>query len=132
MIAVDTNVLIRFLMRDDEKQAQAVYRRLKQAETDRERLFVPLAVVLETMWVLDSAYDKTRVEIVDALQDMRQMAVFEFEKDEVIERLLTDGRRCKADLSDILIAHTASFCGCDAGITFNKDAAKLPFFSLLK
>ncbi len=132
MIALDTNVIVRFLVRDDLKQADAVYRRFKQAETVRERLFVPLAVILETIWVLESAYDKSRDEVLDSLQDMRQMPVFQFEHEDVIERLLADGRNCKADLADILIAHSARAGGCDAGITFDKNAAKLPFFRLLK
>ena len=133
MTAVDTNVIVRFLVRDDENQAQLVFHRLKQAETNREPVFVPLAVVLETIWVLESAYDKTRTEILDALASMRQMPVFTFEKDEVVERVIADGRRFgKADLSDILIAHSAQSCGCDRGSTFDKGAATLPFFSLLK
>ncbi len=70
MIAVDTNVIVRFLVRDDEKQAQTVRRRLKQAENNRERLLIPLLVVLETIWVLESAYGKTRHEIVSSIRDM--------------------------------------------------------------
>ncbi len=132
MIAVDTNVIVRFLVRDDEDQAEAARKRLKQAERERERLFVPLLVVLETIWVLESAYDKSRSEILDSIEDMRQMPVFEFEADAAIARLLDDGRTYKADLADILIAHSAHAASCDAGITFDKGAAKLPFFKLLK
>ncbi len=132
MLAVDTNVIVRFLVRDDERQAEAVRRRLKLAEDRRERLKIPLLVVLETIWVLESAYEKTRSEILDAIRDMRQMPVFEFEADRVIEGLLKDGPRCKADLADILIAHSAENSGCDAGITFDKGASKLAFFNLLK
>lgn len=133
MTAVDTNVIVRFLVRDDEDQAQIVFRRLKKAETNREQVFVPLAIVLETIWVLESAYDKSRFEILDALANMRQMPVFTFEKDDVVERVIGDGRRfAKADLADILIAHSARACGCDTGATFDKGAAELPFFSLLK
>ena len=132
MIAVDTNVVVRFLVRDDEKQSRAAYRRLKRAERDRERLFVPLLVILETIWVLESAYGKSRNEVLEAIEDMRRMAVFEFEKDKVVETLLSSGRKYRADLADLLIAHSAKSCGCEAGITFDKAAAKLPFFSLLK
>lgn len=131
MIAVDTNVVVRFLVRDDEKQAAAAYGRLKQAEKDGEPLFVPLVVVLETIWVLESAYGRSRVEVLDALEDMRRMPVFEFEKDDVVERILSEGRDCRADLADLLIAHSAQSSGCTAGITFDKGAAKLPFFQLL-
>ena len=133
MTTADTNVIIRFLVRDDDKQAKLVYRRLKQAEADRTQIFISLVVVLETIWVLESVYDKSRAEILDAITDMRQMRVFSFEKDEVIECMVKDGRRFnKADLSNILIAHSAQSCGCDKGDTFDKGAATLPFFSVLK
>lgn len=132
MIAVDTNILVRFLVRDDDQQAEAVRNRLKQAESRRERLKIPLIVVLEVIWVLESAYDQTRSDILDAIRDLRQMPVFEFESDDVIERLLNDGLTYRADLADILVARAAEASGCDSGITFDKQAAKLPFFSLLK
>lgn len=132
MIAVDTNVVVRFLVRDDEKQAEQARKRLKQAEESRERLLIPLLVVLETIWVLESAYDKTRAEILDAIRAMRQMSVFEFQGNEVVDRLLADGSQYGTDLADILIAHSARAAGCESGITFDKGASKLPFFTLLK
>ncbi len=132
MIALDTNVVVRFLVRDDETQAEQARRRLKQSEEKRERLLITLLVVLETIWVLESAYDKTRAEILDAIRAMRQMSVLEFEASEVIERLLVDGMEYSADLADILIAQSARAQGCESGITFDKRAAKVPFFTLLK
>ena len=132
MIAVDTNVIVRFLVRDDEKQAEAARKRLKLAETRRERLKIPLLVLLETIWVLESAYDKTRSEILDSIRDMRQMTVFDFESDSIVDGLLNEGLKYTAELSDIMIAHAAEAIGCDAGVTFDKGAAKIPFFSLLK
>ncbi len=131
MIALDTNVLVRFLMRDDDKQARAVYARLKRAEADRESLFVPLLVVLETIWVLESAYEKTREEIVDALDELKDMSIFEFERREALQSFTTEARKCGTDLSDLLLALTAISCGCDAMLTFDKKAAKHPLFQLL-
>ena len=132
MIAVDTNILVRFLVRDDDFQAEAVRKRFKQAEERRERLKIPLLVVLELIWVLESAYGKTRYEILDSIRDMRQMKVFEFEAVNVIEGMLDDGLKYKADLSDILIARSAELQGCTSCITFDKQAGKHPFFGLLK
>lgn len=132
MIAVDTNILVRFLVRDDEKQAETARKHIKEAEVRRERLKIPLLVVLETIWVLESAYDKTKTEILEAIRDMRQMPVFDFESDHVIEGLLKDALKHKADLADIMIARAAEAAGCESGITFDKVAAKLSFFNLLK
>ncbi len=47
MKALDTNVLARFLMNDDELQAQQVYQVFKAAEARHERFYVSLLVVLE-------------------------------------------------------------------------------------
>jgi len=70
MKAIDTNVLIRFLMKDDERQSAAVYRIFKRAEEEREELWVPIVVILETLWVLDSVYDIPRPEIVDTIDTL--------------------------------------------------------------
>ena len=132
MVALDTNVIVRFLVRDDEQQAQAVYRRFKQAEAERAVLFVPLMVVLELIWVLESAYDKSRREIIAAIQDLRRMPVLGFENDDALQHVLLQAEKSKVDLSDLLIAQVAQSSGCEKGLTFDKAAAKLPFFTLLK
>jgi predicted nucleic-acid-binding protein len=41
MKALDTNVLVRFLVKDDEQQAKTVYRLFKQAESKAEAFFIP-------------------------------------------------------------------------------------------
>ncbi|MFO7534339.1 MAG: type II toxin-antitoxin system VapC family toxin [Kiritimatiellia bacterium] len=130
MIALDTNILIRFLARDDEKQAQIVYARFKKAEASHEVFFVPLLVVLETIWVLESAYGKTRQETLDSLDALKSMPILKFEKPAVLQTLLSEGKKNHTDLADRLIALTAHACGCAGGITFEKKAAKLPFFQL--
>jgi predicted nucleic-acid-binding protein len=131
VIALDTNVIVRFLVRDDEKQAQAVYARLKQAEAAREALFVSLLVVLETVWVLESAYDKSRMEILDSFDELKNVPILEFEKTQMLQNWLAEGRKSNADLSDLLIALAARSCGCSGAITFDKKASKFPFFQLL-
>jgi predicted nucleic-acid-binding protein len=131
VIALDTNVLVRFLVRDDEKQAQLVYARFKQAESGREVLFVPLMVVLETIWVLESAYAKSRKEILDSFDELKSMPVLKFEKVQVLQALLSEGRKGNADLSNLLIGLVAQSCGCSRGLTFDKKASKFPFFQLL-
>ncbi len=131
MIAVDANVVVRFLVRDDPAQSKAVYRRFKRAESANESFFMPLLVVLELIWVLESAYHKSRKEVLESIEDLRRMPVFEFEKDDVIERFLSEGFSCKTDLADLLIACSSISSGCETGITFDRGASKHPFFSLL-
>ena len=132
MIAVDTNVIVRFLVRDDEAQAQAVFKRFRQAEKKGETFFVPLIVVLETIWVLESAYKKPRGQIVDVIEEMLRMKIFKFERDNVVAQVLSDAKGSTFDLADLLVAHSSRSSGCSSCITFDKSAAKHSFFSLLK
>ena len=132
MKALDTNVLVRFLVKDDEKQAKAVYRIFKQTESKMEIFFVPILVVLETVWVLESVYETTRQEILDAFDEILLMPILEFEAQSAIRSFIFSARENKTDLSDLLIAHHAKYSGCDSVITFDKRAAKHDLFELLK
>jgi len=132
MRALDTNVLVRFLVRDDERQAETIYRIFKQAEADKEVLFVPLLVVLETVWVLDSVYVIPRQEIIDSINELLLMPILEFEKQPAIQSFISSARETKMDLSDLLIAHSAKFSGCECVLTFDKRASNFGLFELLR
>ncbi len=132
MRALDTNVLVRFLVRDDERQAETIYRIFKQAESDKEVLFVPLLVVLETVWVLDSVYVIPRQEIIDSINELLLMPILEFEKQPAIQSFISSAREPKMDLSDLLIAHSAKFSGCECVLTFDKRASNIGLFELLR
>ena len=132
MKAINTNILIRFLARDDEEQAALVYRRLKRAEAENEVLLVPLLVVLETIWVLESTYDVSRNEILDSFDELLLMPVLQFEAPDTLRGWITSARESKVDLPDLLVAHSARRSGCESVITFDKRAAKSEFFEILK
>ena len=130
--ALDTNVLVRFLVRDDEKQARSVYRLFTQAESEKETLFVPPLVVLETIWVLDSVYEIPRREILDSVDALLRMPVLEFEAQPAIQSFVSSGRETNLDLSDALIAATAKYSGCKRVLTFDKRASKQGLFEHLR
>lgn len=132
MTALDTNILVRFLVQDDEKQARQVHSRLRKAEKNKEQLFVPLAVILETIWVLDRAYSFQRLEILNSIEVLTQMPIFDFEADDVLENLIEQGKETNTDLSDLLIALSAESHGAETTLTFDKKAAKHSLFQLLK
>jgi len=131
MKALDTNVLVRFLVRDDKRQAETIYRVFKKAESDREVFFVPLLVVLETVWVLESAYKIPRQEILDSVNELILMPILKFETQPAILNFISSARETKMDLSDLLIAHSAKFSGCECVLTFDKRASNFRLFELL-
>ena len=131
MNAVDTNILIRFLMRDDAQQANLAYRLLKETEQRDELLFVPVAVVLEMIWVLESAYHISREEIVASINDLLAMPIFMFETQTAVQKFTVSARQNDFDLSDLLLAHSAAHAHCSQVFTFDKKAAKFKLFALL-
>jgi predicted nucleic-acid-binding protein len=132
MMALDTNVLIRFLLKDDEQQAQRVYQLFKQTEAKQDVLFVPLLVVMETIWVLQSAYGIADAAILTTLGELLLMPVLRFEKPSVIQGLIASGRNSNFDLADLLIAYSATSANCDGVYTFDKKAAKFKYFEQLE
>jgi predicted nucleic-acid-binding protein len=67
MNAIDTNILVRFLVGDDKIQTRKVYKIFKKAESVKRELFVPLLVIQELIWVLESVYDIARGDILDSI-----------------------------------------------------------------
>jgi len=132
MKAIDTNILIRFLVKDDEQQAEIVYRLFKKTESSKEALFVPIAVVLETVWVLESVYNIPRQEILDSINELLLMPILEFEAQSAILSFISSAKETKIDLSDILIAHAAKFAGCECMLTFDRKSSGFELFELLR
>ena len=131
MKALDTNLLVRFLVRDDEKQSQTVYRLFRHAESEKTVLFVPLLVILETIWVLDAVYRISRTDILDAISDILYLPILKFEAQAALKRFLIEAPAKNADLADILIACSAKQSGCETVLSFDKKAAKSGVFELL-
>ncbi len=132
MIALDTNILVRLLIKDDKGQSKIVFNRFKKTENNNETLFISLLVVLELIWVLDSVYDCSREEVVNALEKLTMMPIIQFEKLEVIHELIKYGKNSLIDLSDLLICNSSIASGCKKVITFDKKASKYQLFELLK
>ncbi|RLJ22042.1 VapC toxin family PIN domain ribonuclease [bacterium endosymbiont of Escarpia laminata] len=131
MKAVDTNVLVRFLVKDDEQQAAIVHRLLNQYEEQKESLFVPVLVVFELLWVLEAVYGVEREEMVRSVNDLMVMPVFEFEQQSAVRAFLSSADQSSCDLSDLLIAHSAAAAGCDTTYTFDKKASKFDLFEAM-
>lgn len=95
MIAVDTNVVLRLLVGDNQDQTEVAQRRVA------EGVFVSHGVLMETEWVLRAAYRLSRERIADSLSDLIELASVEIEdRDEL--RWATARYRSGADWADLL------------------------------
>jgi predicted nucleic-acid-binding protein len=132
MKALDTNVLTRFLVKDDKNQADIVYKLFKKAEIEKDTLYIPLLVLLETIWVLESVYKISRPDILDSINALVLMPILDFEAQSVIMSFISSARNNKTDLPALLIAYTTKSAGCECVLTFDKRAADNALSKLLK
>ena len=131
MKALDTNVLVRFLVDDDKKQSQKVNQLLTQAEQTKQPLLVTSLVVLELIWVLDAVYGVIRGDIIHALNELLTMPALAFENQGILRDFVNSAQNSNFDSSDLLIAQSGFKQGCEATITFDKKVAKFELFQAL-
>jgi len=128
MKALDTNILVRFLVRDDSSMAARVDQLLDAANTRGNSFLVSLPVVLEILWVLKSGYKLSRPDILDAIEKLSLMPVLTFDSACPVHELVTEGRNSNLDLADILIGLGAKQQGCETTLTLDKKAAQSELF----
>lgn len=98
--AINTNVLLRYLLRDDEAQAE----RARRVIEGGERVLITDVVLPETVWTLAGRrYHATRTALIDLVNNLLQDANVRFEDDEVVWSALQAYRRTEADFADALI-----------------------------
>lgn len=128
MIGLDTNVLVRFLVRDDQMQF-ARARRLLQRETGRgEPVLINLLVLLETEWVLRSRYALSKSEILGAFSGLLDAAELLFEDEASLEQALYTWKDSSAQFADCLIGARNWALDCRATASFDNKALRLPGF----
>ena len=128
MLGIDTNVLIRFLVRDDESQFEKARKLIKREIAAGRRVFVSQLVLLETEWVLRSRYKMSKIEIIEVISSLLDATDVQFEDEAAIEAALFIWRDSAADFADCLIGARNKRLGCRATATFDARAAKLAGF----
>ena len=121
MIALDTNVLVRFLARDDGGQHQRALALLGRGATDGETFFIGDVVLAEVVWVLQSRYRLGRMPIADTVRALLEAEHLAFESADRCLRALRRYTEGKGGFADYLIAERARDEGCSTLVTFDQD-----------
>lgn len=116
MLAIDTNVIVRYLTGDDVQQAARA-----RAIIDGNEVFVPTTVLLESEWVLRSAYGFRPNRILERLRAFAGMPQVTLE-DEALAAHAIDLARSGIDFADAL--HLTRAWDCEAFVTFDQRLAK--------
>jgi predicted nucleic-acid-binding protein len=131
MPALDTNILVRYIVQDDSNQLIAAQRLIRKCVSEQLTLFVPITVTLELEWVLRSNFKFTKAETVGALSDLFAAAELSFESERALEVALDLYRNKPADFADCVHIALAAQAGEQPLWTFDKAAAKIPGAQIL-
>jgi predicted nucleic-acid-binding protein len=121
MIGVDTNILLRYIVKDDAQQYTKAQTFLK-ARTADDPAFVSLIVLVELTWVLRRLYRYSRTQVHAVLLLIIETAGLVVEDEYFVSTLVGSGVALKDELADHLIAYSAAKAGCAQTLTFDRDA----------
>jgi predicted nucleic-acid-binding protein len=128
VIALDTNVLVRFLVQDDPRQAALATRLIEEVLTPAEPGFVSLIVLVELTWVLGRAYRCAQAQIADIVSELAASDTIVIERASIVTAALQSSR---GDLADGLIHEIGRAHGCEWTATFDRRSARLDGVELL-
>ena len=129
MLGIDTNVLVRFLVQDDEAQFEKARRLIRREVAAGRRVLVNQLVLMETEWVLRSRYSISKNQILEAISGLLDATDVQFEDEPVIEEAIFAWKEGAADFADCLIGARNRRLGCQATVTFDAKASRLPSFT---
>lgn len=120
MRAVDTNVLVRLVVRDSPEQVRLAESFIASGA------WVSHLVLAEAMWVLDAVYDRTAEQIASAIDMLLNHKDLTIQDAEVVTAALEHFRKRPAlGFSDCLVLEVARKAGHTPLGTFDRDLAKL-------
>ncbi len=128
MLGIDTNVLIRFLVRDDARQFEIARSIIAGEVRAGRRIFVSLLVLQETEWVLRSRYGFSKHRILAVISGLLDAMDVELEDEAAVEQAIFVWKDASAGFSDSLIGARNQRLGCRTTATFDLKASRLPWF----
>lgn len=131
MIGLDTNVLVRFLVKDEPRQAAKATIYIHEACSRNESLWLNHIVLCELVWVLESAYDQPKTAILDVLEKILLTKQFEVERKDDVWAAIEQYRNRAGDFSDQLLGRRNRSSGCDHTVTLDQSLKGSSLFRLL-
>ena len=130
MIALDTNVLVRFLAQDDDAQFEVAAGLIEGCTSDAPG-YVCREVMIELVWVLERAYKYSREEIAEALLSIVTASQLSVENAQDIASVVNLYRKEGYDFADLMIRQAAQRTENRVLKTFDQRLARLDGVELL-
>ena len=123
-VFIDSNIIIRLIVKDELNQLRKAQQLIKQIEDDKLQGVLSILVVNEIIWILEHYYDLQREKYIPfllKLMSLKNIKIFEAKKDVIIDTLRRM-RKQKFDFTDIYLAHVTTQ---EKIFSFDKDFKKL-------
>ncbi len=131
MKGVDTNVLVRFIVRDDVGQAALADQFLEASCHRDDPCLINRVVLCELVWVLDRGYRYARESVAEVVEKILRTEEFRVEDADQAWAALAAYRAGTAGFVDALIGEINRAWGCETTATLDRDAGRLDGFVLL-
>ena len=131
MRGIDTNILVRFLTRDDPIQAVRVRNALEKMAEGGASCRISVIVLCELAWVLRTALCFRKEQIFGALESLLDTTQFSIEDRDMVREAVLLYRDSTSDFSDYLIGLRNRRAGCLDTLTFDRALAKSDLFAML-
>jgi predicted nucleic-acid-binding protein len=132
MIGIDTNILIRYLVQDDEKQSGLASRLLEGMLNDKKQGLVGSVVLCELVWVLRRAYGYGKDQVVEVLRFLLSSTDLVVDRIDDAWRALREYESGSADFSDYYIGQMNRTLQAETTYTLDQKAGKGKHFTLLE
>jgi predicted nucleic-acid-binding protein len=132
VIALDTNVVVRFIVEDDVEQSEKARAFFESLRRDETFGFVCDIVICEIVWVLESCYRFKRAEIAATLRSLLRTRDLCFESPDQVAHAVNRYQAGKGDVADYLIDEVGRARGCTSTATFDRGLANDKRFILLQ
>ena len=130
-MAIDTNVVLRIILRDDDGQQDVAKRELAKAGRAGVDILVNDIVLAETICTLVRTYRIDKPVVIGALQAFMQTSGLRFENDANVAHALELFEHSTAGFADCLAVVKNAALGCISTLTFDQGMHKLPGVKLL-
>jgi predicted nucleic-acid-binding protein len=131
MIGLDTNVLMRYLLQDDPKQARRANQIIDRQLSEQNPGFVNLTTILEIVWVLRSLLKRSPSEIAAHIEDLLAADSLEVQNEQQVFEAAFALKRGTGEFEDALIGALNAWAGCSHTLTFDRKTARLPYFQVM-
>ncbi len=132
MIAIDTNILVRYITEDDESQAKLVADLFYKQTGKEDSILVNNIVLCELVWVLSRGYDCPKERIIVILKSLLAAVELKFEDRRAVFLAVGEYENSQADFSDALIGVVNSHIHDADTYSFDKKALKIKYFHELE